>query len=108
MLASVVWDALAGAVTGRRCWLPGLAAVLVGIGLIVLIGGNAAAGQAPRSVPTTSDSAKVDALAGQFPGGDRVPVVLVVSRADGTALDPQDVAAAQAARDRMLGLDRQP
>jgi putative drug exporter of the RND superfamily len=108
MLVIVVWDALAGAVTSRRCWLPGLGAVLVGIGLLVLIGGNAAAGQAPLSVPSASDSAKVDALAGQFPGGDRVPMVLVVSRADGTALDSADVGAAQAARDRMLALTQQP
>jgi RND superfamily putative drug exporter len=75
---------------------------------MVLIGGNAAAGQAPLSVPSGSDSAKVDALAGQFPGGTRVPLVLVVSRADGTALDSADVAAAQAARDRMLAVTRQP
>ena len=108
MLMFVVWDALAGAVTSRRCWLPGLGAVLLAIGLLVLIGGNAAAGQAPLSVPSASDSAKVDALAGQFPGGDRVPMVLVVSRADGTALDSADVGAAQAARDRMLALTQQP
>ncbi len=104
----VVWDALAAAVTGRRCWLPGLGAVLLGIGLLVLIGANAAAGQAPLTVPSASDSAKVDALAGQFPGGDRVPMVLVVSRADGAALDAADVGAAQGARDRMLALTRQP
>ncbi|MGA8253480.1 MAG: MMPL family transporter [Mycobacterium sp.] len=104
----MVWDALAAAVTGRRCWLPGLGAVLLGIGLLVLIGANAAAGQAPLTVPSASDSAKVDALAGQFPGGDRVPMVLVVSRADGAALDAADVGAAQGARDRMLALTRQP
>lgn len=104
MLGAVVWDAVAAAVTGRRSWLPGLAAVLVGIGLMVFIGANAAAGRAPLSVPPASDSAKVDALARQFPGGDRVPLILVVSRADGAALDPADVGAAQAARDRMLGL----
>jgi len=103
-----MWDALAGAVTGRRCWLPGLVAVLVGIGLMVAIGANAAAGQAPLSVPSASDSAKVDALAGQFPGGDRVPLLLVISRNDGAALEPADVAAADVARDRMLGRARQP
>ena len=108
MLPNVMWDALAGAVTGRRCWLPGLVAVLVGIGLMVAIGANAAAGQAPLSVPSASDSAKVDALAGQFPGGDRVPLLLVISRNDGAALEPADVAAADVARDRMLGRARQP
>ncbi|HWT47967.1 MAG TPA: MMPL family transporter, partial [Mycobacterium sp.] len=41
------------------------------------------------------------ALTRQFPGGDRVPLIVVVSRADGAALDSADVTAAQAARDRM-------
>ncbi|WP_425436265.1 MMPL family transporter [Mycobacterium terramassiliense] len=99
----MIWDALAAAVTGRRSWLPGLAAVLLGIGLMVVIGGNAAASRAPLSVPAASDSAKVDALARAFPGGDRATLIVVVSRADGAALDPADVGAAQAARDRMLG-----
>ncbi len=101
MLVGVVWDGLAAAVTGRRSWLLGLAAILLGMGFMVLIGGNAAAGQAPLSVPAGSDSAKVDALARRFPGGDRVPLIVVVSRADGAVLDSADVAAAQVARDRM-------
>jgi putative drug exporter of the RND superfamily len=104
MLASVVWEGLAGAVTGRRSWLLGLGVVVLGIGFMVLIGGNAAAGQAPLTVPTGSESAKVQALARQFPGGDRVPLILVVSRADGAVLNSVDVTAAQAARDRMQAL----
>ncbi|WAC94455.1 MMPL family transporter [Mycobacterium sp. Aquia_213] len=99
-----MWESLAAAVTGRRSWRPGLAAVLLGIGFIVLIGANASAGRAPLSVPDDSDSAKVDALARQFSGGDQVPVLLVVSRADGVPLDSADVAATQAARDRMQGV----
>ena len=94
-----MWDALAAAVTGRRSWLAGLGAILLGVGLMVLIGGNAAAGRAPLSVPSGSDSAKVDALARQFPGGDRVQLIVVFSRADGAALDPADVGAARAAND---------
>jgi RND superfamily putative drug exporter len=100
----MVWDALAAAVTGRRSWLAGLGAILLGVGLMVLIGGNAAAGRAPLSVPSGSDSAKVDALARQFPGGDRVQLIVVFSRADGAALDPADVGAARAANDRVLAL----
>jgi putative drug exporter of the RND superfamily len=99
-----MWESLAVAVTGRRSWLLGLAAVLLGIGFTVLIGANASAGQAPLSVPADSDAAKVDAVARQFPGGDRVPLLLVVSRADGAPLDPADVTATQAARDRMQGV----
>lgn len=96
-----MWDGLAAALTGRRSWLFALAALLLGIGFMVIVGANAAAGQAPLSVPTASDSARVDALARQFPGGDRVPLIMVVSRTDGAALTPADVTAAQAARDRM-------
>lgn len=97
----MVWDRVASAVTGRRSWLIALAAVVVGGVFMALIGANAAAGQAPLSVPTRSDAATVDAMARQFPGGDRVPLILVVSRSDGAPLDPAEVAAAQAARDRM-------
>ena len=50
MLAFVVWEGLAGAVTGRRSWLLGLGVVVLGIGFMVLIGGNAAAGQDRKSV----------------------------------------------------------
>lgn len=101
MIESMVWDGVAAAVTGRRSWLVGLGAVALGIVFLLLIGSNAASGQAPRSVPTDSDSARVDALARGFPGGDTVPVILVVSRTDGAALGGADVAAAQAARGRV-------
>jgi putative drug exporter of the RND superfamily len=102
MLVPVIWDPLAAAVTGRRSWVVGLGGALLGIGLMVLIGANASAGQAPRSLPPESDSARVDALAREFPGGDRAPVLLVVSRADGGVLTAADAGAAAAARDRML------
>lgn len=96
-----MWNTLAGSVTNRRSWRLGLAAVFLGIGFMVLVGGNAAAGQAPLSVPADSDSARLDAVARQFPGGDRVPLLLVVNRNDGGALTAADLTAAQAARDRM-------
>ncbi len=92
--------------TGRRSWVVGLSLVLLGIGAMVLIGGNAAAGRAPQSVPTDSDSARLDRLARQFPGGDEAPLIMVVSRADGAVLDPADIAATQAACDRMQALAR--
>jgi RND superfamily putative drug exporter len=104
MLAFVVWEGLAGAVTGRRSWLLGLGVVVLGIGFMVLVGANGAAGQAPRTLPTGSESAQVQALARQFPGGDRVPLILVVSRVDGAVLNSVDVTAAQAAGDRMQAL----
>ncbi len=98
----MVWEPLATAVAGRRSWLLALVAALLGIGFLVFIGGNAAAGQSPRSLPDDSPSAEVDALSRQFPGGDRAPLIVVVSRADGAVLSPSDVGAAQAARDRAL------
>jgi putative drug exporter of the RND superfamily len=106
----VLWDGLAATVAGRRSRLrglgPGLAILLLGIAIIVTVGGNAAAGQAPLSNPPTSDSARAEALSRQLPGGDEAPVLLVVSRTDGAALGPADIAAARAARDRMQALVR--
>lgn len=101
MLSFVTWDALAAAVTRPRAWLLGLGVVLLGIASIVLIGANASAGQAPKSVPVDSGSARADALGRQFPGGDRPPLLLVVTRRDGAVLTPGDLSDVQAARDRM-------
>ncbi len=97
----MVWESFAAAVSGRRSWLPGLGFVLLATAFMVLIGGNAAAGQAPQSVPSDSDSAKVEALARQFPGGDRAPLIVVITRADGAVLDSANVKAAEDARGRM-------
>lgn len=97
----MVWDSLAAAVTGRRSWLLALVTTLVGVAFMVLVGGNAAAGQSPRSVPVAAQSAQVDALAKQFPGGDKAPLIVVVSRTDGGVFGPSDIAGAQAALDRV-------
>ena len=97
---------IAAIVTGRRSWLLGLAIVLVGIGFMVLIGGNPAAGTAPQSMIVGSDSAKVDALARQFPGGNQAPLIVVVSRADGAVLDSVEVNAANEACDRTRALTK--
>lgn len=97
----MVWDSLAAAVTGRRSWLLALVTALLGVAFLVLVGGNTAAGQSPQSVPLSSQSAQVDRLAKQFPGGDKVPLIVVVSRTDGGALSPSDIAAAHGACDRV-------
>lgn len=97
----MLWDFLAGAVTGRRSWLLALVTALLGVAFMVLVGGNAAAGQSPQSVPVAAQSAQVDALAKQFPGGAKALLIVVVSRSDGRVLSPSDIAAAQAARDRV-------
>src|SRR5690348_16835090 len=98
-----MWDSVAAAVTGRRSWLVALVTALLGVAFMVLVGGNAAAGESPQSVPVDAQSAQVDALAKQFPGGDNAPLIVVVSRTDGGVLGPSDIAAAQAALDRAQG-----
>lgn len=100
------WDRVAATVTGRRSWLLGLGVVLLGIGFMVLIGGNPAADTAPLPMPVGSDSAQVDALARQFPGGNQAPLIVVVSRADGAVLNSADVNAANEARDRTRALTK--
>lgn len=96
-----MWDSVAVGVAGRRSWLLALVTALLGVALMVLVGGNAAAGQSPQSVPVDAQSAQVDALGKQFPGGDKAPLIVVVSRADGGVLGPSDIAAAQAALNRV-------
>lgn len=91
---------MAAAVTGRRSLLLALVTALVGIGFMVIVGGNAAAGQSPQSVPTEYQSAQVEALSRQFPGGDQAPLMVVVSRTDGATLGPSGLGAADAAHDR--------
>ncbi|GLB82057.1 membrane protein [Mycobacterium kiyosense] len=98
----MIWQRLATAVTGRRSWLLALGVFLVSVGFMVVIGGNAAAGQAPPVVPTDSDSAKVQTLSKQFPGGDRVPLIVVVNRVDGAADRAALQQAGEDARNRML------
>lgn len=97
----VTWDRLAAAVTRRRSWLITLGAVVLGAGFTAMGGANSAAGQAPVSLPPGSESARAEALAAQFPGGDRTSAILVVTRSDGTSLGAPDVAAADQARARM-------
>lgn len=83
----------------------GLVAVLVvavATALMVLLGGGDSASQSPVSVPTDAESAQVNALRAEFPGGDEAPVVVVVTRSDGAPLSPADIAAAGQARERML------
>lgn len=97
----MVGDRLAALVSRRGSWLLTLAALAIGIVFMVLVGANSAAGAAPVYLPTNSDSARVEALAPQFPGGAQAPVLLVTSRGDNARLDTADVAATEQARTRM-------
>lgn len=84
----------------RLGWLAVLVVVISG-GLLGFLSGGDAASQSPVAVPSTAESARADALRAEFPGGDQVPAILVVTRADGADLTPADVDAASQARQRM-------
>ncbi|WNG88222.1 MMPL family transporter [Mycobacterium sp. ITM-2016-00317] len=87
----------------RLSWLVALLVVLASGALMgVLGGGGDASSQSPVAVPADSESARADAARAAFPGGDQVPAILVVTRADSAPLAPADIAAVDAARDRML------
>ncbi|MBX9639194.1 MAG: MMPL family transporter, partial [Mycobacteriaceae bacterium] len=97
-MLSDVWEGFAAAVSRRRSWLLALGVFVVAAGFMALVGGNAEAGQAPQSVPTDADSAKVQKLSNQFPGGDRAPLIVVVG---GAAAESSLQQACEGARDRM-------
>lgn len=103
----MAWEGLAAAVTRPRSWLLALGVFLFAGGFMASIGGNASAGQAPESVPTDADSAQVQVLDKQFSGGDRVPLIVVVS-GSGTQNPDTDALkkACQGARDRMQAIAR--
>ena len=84
----------------RLGWLAVLVVVISG-GLLGFLSGGDAASQSPVAVPASAESARAHALRAEFPGGDQVPAILVVTRADGTDLTPADVDAASQARQRM-------
>jgi len=99
-----VWDRIGGLVSSRRSWVLALLVAALGGALLGLIPESASAQQSPVVLPPSAESVRATALIKQFPGGDAAPVLLVISRADGAALSPDDLAAAQQARDRMAGV----
>ncbi|MBO0681383.1 MMPL family transporter [Mycolicibacterium sp. S2-37] len=86
----------------RWSWLAALLVVVLSGAVLALLSGGDSASQSPVSVPAAAESAQVNALRAKFPGGDRAPVILVVTRNDSAALTPADVAATDQARQRML------
>jgi RND superfamily putative drug exporter len=75
--------------------------VIVSGALLGLLSGSDAASQSPVSVPSDAESARADALRADFPGGDQIPAILVVTRTDGGELTMDDVDATADARNRM-------
>lgn len=78
----------------RLSWLVAFLVILAsGAGMALLSGGDSAS-QSPVAVPANAESARVDALRAEFPGGDQAPAIIVFTRTDGAALGPSDIAAA--------------
>ena len=99
-----LWDRIGGLVSSRRSWVLALFIAALGGALLGLIPESASAQQSPVVLAPTAESVRATELIKQFPGGDAAPVLLVISRADGAALSPDDLAAAQQARGRMAGV----
>ena len=102
-LRSVNWNRLAATVTSPRSWAWALLIALASGLLMGFAGGGDSASQSPVSLPDSAESARAAVLAKEFPGGDRAPAILVVTRADGAPLSPDDHDAADAARVRIAG-----
>ncbi|MEZ0340329.1 MMPL family transporter [Mycobacterium sp. pV006] len=92
----------------RLSWVIALAITLVSGALMGLLGGGDSAQQSPVAVPAGAESARADAARAAFPGGDRVPAILVVTRADRSRLTPDDRTAVDAARERMFAVAEAP
>ncbi|MGV0605279.1 MMPL family transporter [Mycolicibacterium sp. XJ1904] len=95
----------------RISWIFAVLVVLVSGALMGLLGSDDSSSQSPVPVPDSAESARVDALRAQFPGGDRVPAIVVITRTDGAPLSPADVdavkqkwPAAQISEDGAAGL----
>ncbi|MDT5237548.1 MAG: putative drug exporter of the superfamily, partial [Mycobacterium sp.] len=98
-----VLDGILAAVTHRRSWAIALLIAAASGAFIALAGPNTGADKPPLLVPPSAESARAAALSKSFPGEDQVPVILVISRRDGSALTPSDLSAADSARQRVLG-----
>ena len=98
---AMVWQRLAGVVTGRLAWLLALTIVLTSGALMAISGTESASSQSPISVPTNSDSAKAAAALRKFRGGDQASAILIVTRRDAAALTPSDARAVEEARARV-------
>lgn len=77
----------------RLSWVLAVLVVLVSGALMGLIGSDDSSSQSPVPVPESAESARVDALRAQFPGGDSAPAIVVVTREDGAPLSGADTEA---------------
>ncbi|MFE5459979.1 MMPL family transporter, partial [Nocardia sp. NPDC056564] len=98
------WDRFAAAVTGRRSWLV-LPLLVLAAGLVLgAVGSNDSAGQSPKSLPDSAQSARAQQALRQFPDAGAGSAIVVATRTDGGDLTESDTAAATAAFRRALGV----
>lgn len=97
-----LWDRIGELVSSRRSWVLALFIAALGGALLGLIPQSDSAQQSPVVLPPNAESVRAAEEIKQFPGGNTAPVLLVISRADGTDLSPEDLAAAQQAHNRMM------
>lgn len=75
----------------RVSWIVAVLVVALAGVLMALAGSDESSSRSPVPVPDTAESARVDELRAQFPGGDSAPAIIVVTREDGAALSPADL-----------------
>jgi RND superfamily putative drug exporter len=100
------WVRVGGFAVGRWGWVPALFLVLLGGSILGVMSEGKSAGQSPVTIPATAESMRAAAMRTDFPGGDRLPVVLVIVRADGGVLSSADGEAVDQARERALAAAR--
>ncbi len=77
--------------SGRLSWVLAFVVIAVSGAFIGLVDGGDSSEQSPVAVPASAESARADALRTQFPDGDQLPAIVVVTRRDGGPLTPADV-----------------
>ncbi|ULE34308.1 MMPL family transporter [Mycobacterium sp. IDR2000157661] len=79
----------------RFSWILALLIVIASGALMALVGSDDSSARSPVPVPDSAESARADALRAQFPAGDRVPAIVVITRDDGAPLRPADIEAVE-------------
>lgn len=75
----------------RVSWTLAVLVIALSGVLMALAGSDESSSRSPVPVPDSAESARVDELRAQFPGGDSAPAIIVVTRADGAALSSADL-----------------